>query len=147
MKKKIGVFLAVWLLLCSAVPFSCFAASWASAGLELVFEQVIDETQSEQVTFAQEETVYGEALPGTKITIDVTGETQSSTQVILVGASGIFDGTIPFFEGENTVSIQAEYGLRTKELCTVQVERMPMAVKQELERMITLPGLFFSIKL
>lgn len=139
-KKIIGLLLAA--LICLS-PVSAFAAEstpvTVSSGLNL------DSWETES-TFDEQRTIYGEAKPGTQISISVSQKNsngdmvESQYQDLTVGSLGIFSATIELALGYNYVTLTAQKNGYEQTSDTVIVKRVSQRIKQELQSMIALPG-------
>ena len=139
-KKLIGMMMAM--MFCFS-PVSAFAGEMGvniSSGLEM-------EAESVECTFDDSRLVYGEAVPGTKITFSVSrmnrfgSMVELSREEVTVGSMGLFSVNLPLERGNNYISMTAEG--ETKE---VVVKRVSQTVKTQLQRMIALPGLNVTLK-
>jgi hypothetical protein len=130
-RKVCGVVCA--LLFCIS-PVSAFAADVTiSSGLVL---------DAEEATFDDSRLVYGEAAPGTEISFTVSEMdhagvlTEQYRTDVTVGSMGLFSVTLPLERGNNYIGMTV--GGETQE---TTVKRVPRSVKNQLQRMIALPGL------
>lgn len=131
-----------------AAPVSAFASEPSvtiSSGLELD----ADTTES---TFDDNRIVYGEAAPDTEITFTVSRmnswgeETEIYQDTLTVGSMGLFSTTLPLEKGNNHITLTAvENGEETMQE-TVVIKRVSKTVKQQLQRMIALPGLHTNLR-
>ena len=106
-KRIIGMLLAA--LICLS-PVSAFAAETpvsVSSGLNL-------ESWETESTFDAQRTIYGEAKPGTQISVSVSQKNANGDMVetqyqdLTVGSLGIFSATIELALGYNYVTLTAE---------------------------------------
>ena len=138
-KRIIGMLLAA--LICLS-PVSAFAAETpvsVSSGLNL-------ESWETESTFDAQRTIYGEAKPGTQISVSVSQKNANGDMVetqyqdLTVGSLGIFSATIELALGYNYVTLTAEKSGYEKTSDTVTVKRVSQRIKKELQSMIALPG-------
>lgn len=138
-KRIIGMLLAA--LICLS-PVSAFAAETpvsVSSGLNL-------ESWETESTFDAQRTIYGEAKPGTQISVSVSQKNANGDMVetqyqdLKVGSLGIFSATIELALGYNYVTLTAEKSGYEKTSDTVTVKRVSQRIKKELQSMIALPG-------
>lgn len=142
-KKGIAMLLAM-----SVCPVSAFAAEPSvqiSSGLDL-------EADAAESTFDDSRIVYGEAAPDTEITFTVSrvnhwGEAvEIYEDTLTVGSMGLFSTTLPLEKGNNYITLTAvENGEETMQE-EVVIKRVSKAVKQQLQRMIALPGLHTNLR-
>ena len=134
-KKLIGILMAM--MFCFS-PVSTMAAELPvviSSGLDMKAEAV-------ENTFDEERIVYGAGQPGTKVVFTVSklnrfGEmTELYREVVTVNSMGLFSVTLPLERGNNYIGMTV--GGETQE---TTVKRVPRSVKNQLQRMIALPGL------
>ena len=134
-KKLIGILMAM--MFCFS-PVSTMAAELPvviSSGLDMKVEAV-------ENTFDEERIVYGAGQPGTKVVFTVSklnrfGEmTELYREVVTVNSMGLFSVTLPLERGNNYIGMTV--GGETQE---TTVKRVPRSVKNQLQRMIALPGL------
>lgn len=123
-------------------PVSAFAAETpvtVSSGLNL------DSWETES-TFDAQRTIYGEAKPGTQISISVSQKDSNGDMVetqyqdLTVGSLGIFSTTIELALGYNYVTLTAEKNGYDQTSDTVTIKRVSQRIKKELQSMIALPG-------
>ncbi|MBM6830105.1 hypothetical protein H9X85_11010 [Anaerotignum lactatifermentans] len=138
-KRIIGMLLAA--LICLS-PVSAFAAETpvtVSSGLNL-------ESWETESTFDSQRTIYGEAKPGTQISVSVSRKNaggdmvQTQYQDLTVGSLGIFSATIDLALGYNYVTLTAEKSGYELSSDTVTIKRVSQRIKKELQSMIALPG-------
>ena len=134
-KKLIGILMAM--MFCFS-PVSTMAAELPvviSSGLDMKAEAV-------ENTFDEERIVYGAGQPGTKVVFTVSklnrfGEmAELYREVVTVNSMGLFSVTLPLERGNNYIGMTV--GGETQE---TTVKRVPRSVKNQLQRMIALPGL------
>ena len=134
-KKLIGILMAM--MFCFS-PVSTMAAELPvviSSGLDMKGEAV-------ENTFDEERIVYGAGQPGAKVVFTVSklnrfGEmTELYREVVTVNSMGLFSVTLPLERGNNYIGMTV--GGETQETI---VKRVPRSVKNQLQRMIALPGL------
>lgn len=140
-KKKIAVLL-VMALICFA-PVSAYATSntplTVSSGLNI-------HTKETESTFDAHRIIYGEAEPGTTVTVAVNrkntkGAMQTvSSQHIIVGSMGIFSVTMDLDLGYNYINLSAKKQGHSEVSHTVTVKRLSQQIKKDLQKMIALPG-------
>ncbi len=139
-KKKIAVLL-VMALLCFA-PVSAYATGstplTVSSGINMYAKGV-------ESTFDAHRTIYGEAEPGTSITVTVSRKNAkgnmyvASVQKTTVGAMGIFSISTDLELGYNYIQLSAKKYGHNEVSHTVTVKRVSQQIKQELQTMIALP--------
>ena len=145
-KKWIGILMAM--LLCFS-PVSAFAAETQTqvtiaSGLDMKKEEI-------ECTFDDSRIIYGEAAPNTKITFTVSKMNRFGAMIelyantVTVGSMGLFTATLPLERGNNHITMIAESTGLEKTIETVVVKRVPQTVKQQLQRMIALPGLNMTL--
>ena len=134
-KKLIGILMAM--MFCFS-PVSAMAAELPvviSSGLDMKAEAV-------ENTFDEERIVYGAGQPGTKVVFTVSklnrfGEmTELYREVVTVNSMGLFSVTLPLERGNNYIGMTVD-----GEKQETVVKRVPRSVKNQLQRMIALPGL------
>ena len=139
-KRILGLLLAG--MLCFA-PVSAYATSntplTVSSGLNI-------DTKEAESTFDAHRIIYGEAEPGTTITVSVNhknakGAMQTvSSQHIVVGSMGIFSVAMDLELGYNYISLSAKKQGHNEVSHTVTVKRLSQQIKKNLQKMIALPG-------
>ncbi|MBR4015589.1 MAG: hypothetical protein IKI88_05200 [Anaerotignum sp.] len=139
-KKMIGVCLAAFF--CFS-PVSAFAAETPvsiTSGLDLANDTV-------ECTFDENRLIYGEAVPNTKVTLNIStmngqGEMENVySDTLCVGSLGLFSTTFPLKMGHNYITVTAKLDGHTETTQNATIKRVPQQVKQQLKRMIALPGL------
>lgn len=135
-KKWIGLALAAML---SFAPVSAFAADSSitiTSGLQ-------PDSEEAESTFDTDRIIYGEATPGTKVTFTVSKVDRFGNMVefhrdtVSVGSLGLFSVTLPLERGNNYIAFSAEGESKT----TTVIKQVPQTVKNQLQRMIALPGI------
>lgn len=140
-KKKITGLLLMGMLCCA--PVSAYATGstplTVSSGLNIY-------TKEAESTFDAHRTIYGEAEPGTSITVSVSrkntkGVMQTvSSQNVKVGSMGIFSVTTDLGLGYNYIHLSAKKQGHNEVSHTVTVKRLSQQIKKDLQKMIALPG-------
>ena len=134
-KKLIGILMAM--MFCFS-PVSVMAAELPveiSSGLDM-------EAELAEHTFDEERIVYGAGQPGAKVVFTVSkinrfGEmVELHRNAVTVNSMGLFSVTLPLERGNNYIGMTVD-----GETQETVVKRVPRAVKNQLQRMIALPGL------
>ena len=134
-KKLIGILMAM--MFCFS-PVSIMAAELPveiSSGLDM-------EAEMAEHTFDEERIVYGAGQPGAKVVFTVSkinrfGEmVELHRDVVTVNSMGLFSVTLPLERGNNYIGMTVD-----GETQKAVVKRVPRSVKNQLQRMIALPGL------
>lgn len=140
-KKKIAVLLLM-VMFCFA-PVSAYATGstplTVSSGINIYTKEV-------ESTFDDHCAIYGEAEPGTTVTVTVSRKNAkgvmyvASVQQITVGAMGIFSVSTDLELGYNYIQLSAKKYGHNEVSHTVTVKRLSQQIKKELQKMIALPG-------
>ena len=141
-KKLVGAVLAAVFCFSPVSAFAAEAPVTITSGLHVQSEEI-------ECTFDESRILYGEAAPGSKITFTISKLDRFGAMVeiyretITVGSMGLFSTTLPLERGNNYIAITvAGKDGKTEAV----VKRVPQTVKNQLQRMIALPGLNVTLK-
>lgn len=147
MKKKIQKLFAAVLALCMTLaPVSAYADEVSNPAPITITSGLLLEEEIAEATFDESRMIYGEALPDTCITVWVSGMEEEDVPVenyyeeFQVGSLGIFSVLLPLEMGDNYITLQVDCDGYDASWYTTEIRRMPLSVKEELKRMIALPG-------
>ncbi len=135
-KKWLGLLFAAMLVFSPVSAFAAESSVTITSGLQLDSEET-------ECTFADSRLIYGEAAPGTKVTFTVSrmdrfgNLTEVYRDTVTVGSFGLFSETLPLSRGNNYIAFFAEGESHTN----VVIKQVPQSVKDQLQRLIALPGL------
>ena len=128
--------------------FSPVSVSAAEAQTQVTIASGLNlESAEMECTFDDSRIIYGEAAPNTKITFTVSKLNRFGVMVelyadtVTVGSMGLFTAILPLERGNNHITMIAESSGLEKSIEHVVIKRVPQTVKQQLQKMIALPGL------
>ena len=139
-KKLTGLFLAAVFCVFPVTAFAAETPVEISSGLHF-------EERTTECTFDDSRILYGEAEPGTRITVTVSAKNrrgslyQVASDSFVTGSMGIFTTTFPLRMGYNYITLTAEKKGMEERTETTVVKRLSQRVKTQLQTMIALPGI------
>jgi len=137
----LGVFMAMLLFVSPAIAF----AQEKEEPTYICITSGLPENDGVISTFNSARIVYGEAHPGTIVSVSVCRENRFNRYVeefyeeIEVGSLGIFSITIPLSEGHNYITLTAQSEGCEEVIYDAAIRRLPEQVRTELQKMIALP--------
>ncbi len=113
---------------------------------EVVAPEDLEEEAKPQVTFEKNRMIYGEALAGTVITLEVEQMTEDGDWELqyleeqTANSFGMFVFTMPLEVGRNQITLLAELEGYDSVCYQLQMERIAEEIKEQLKVLVALPS-------